>query len=31
VAFLFDQGKSFNEQILGYVSKNKTNRGLFKK
>ncbi len=31
VVFLFDQEKSFNEQILGYVSKNKTNRGLFKK
>lgn len=31
VEFLFDQEKSFNEQILGYVSKNKTNRGLFKK
>jgi len=31
VAFLFEQEKDFNEQILGYVSKNKTNRGLFKK
>lgn len=31
VSFLFDQKKKFNEQILGYVSKNKTNRGLFKK
>ena len=31
VVFLFDQEKKFNEQILGYVSKNKTNRGLFKK
>lgn len=31
VAFLFGQEKKFNEQILGYVSKNKTNRGLFKK
>jgi len=31
VVFLFDQEKDFNEQILGYVSKNKTNRGLFKK
>jgi tetraacyldisaccharide 4'-kinase len=31
VSFLFDQEKNFNEQILGYVRKNKTNRGLFKK
>lgn len=31
VAFLFGHEKDFNEQILGYVSKNKTNRGLFKK
>lgn len=31
VEFLFDQAKDFNEQILGYVRKNKTNRGLYKK
>ncbi len=31
VTFLFDQEKLFNEQILGYVSKNKTNRSLFRK
>lgn len=31
VAFLFGHEKNFNEQILGYVRKNKTNRGLFKK
>lgn len=31
VVFLFGHEKNFNEQILGYVRKNKTNRGLFKK
>ncbi len=31
VEFLFNQAKDFNEQILGYVRKNKTNRGLYKK
>jgi tetraacyldisaccharide 4'-kinase len=31
VVFLFGHEKDFNEQILGYVRKNKTNRGLFKK
>ncbi|MDR1679795.1 MAG: tetraacyldisaccharide 4'-kinase [Prevotellaceae bacterium] len=30
VSFLFDKEKEFNEQILGYVRKNKTNRELFK-
>lgn len=31
VVFLFGHEKNFNEQIIGYVRKNKTNRGLFKK
>ncbi|MDR3706409.1 MAG: tetraacyldisaccharide 4'-kinase [Paludibacteraceae bacterium] len=31
VKFLFGEDKNFNEQILGYVRKNKTNSRLFKK
>lgn len=31
VEFLFEEGKDFNEQILGYVRKNKTNSRISKK